>query len=58
MTAQGPAVRDSIPRLTLEQLLPAYREGIASPNIEVARTAIEILWQSLRQATKEASLDT
>ena len=51
MSNQGPAaVRDSLPPLSLGQVEIAYLEGIASQNIEVARTVIELLWRHLLHA--------
>jgi hypothetical protein len=51
---QGPASdRDRLLPLTADQLQPAYREAIASRNIQIAHTVIKLLWRHLNQALRE-----
>jgi hypothetical protein len=48
----GPAVRDTLPPLTVEQLAPAYQEAIASPDIRVTRLDLQLIWDATLPSTR------
>jgi hypothetical protein len=53
-TSRDTAQPATVPPLTLTQLQSGYQEALQSSDMRVMRVMLEILWQRLQEALREA----